>query len=163
MSTAFEFQELVQNLRHKQATIRLSAVRGLLRLSAPGDQVRAYLVERLDDPETRVREAAAAGLASFGIESLPLYDRMLRHSDKYVRRNAVWGLGRLGRAGKAYLPHLIITLKDEDPRTAGGAAQAIGSIGPQATEAIGPLAEAMRGTNVVLCRLAAKSLSQIGL
>ena len=53
-------------------------------------------------------------------------------------------------------------LKDADPRTAAGAAQALGNVGDEAAEAIPQLTEAMRGTNVVLCRMAAKALSQIG-
>jgi HEAT repeat protein len=53
-------------------------------------------------------------------------------------------------------------LKDEDPRTASGAAQALGTLGEKGSDAIPALAEAMRGTNIVLCRLAAKALSQIG-
>ena len=47
-------------------------------------------------------------------------------------------------------------------RTASGAAQALGNMGADGAEAVPQLAEAMRGTNIVLCRLAAKALSQIG-
>src|SRR5262249_52980394 len=53
-------------------------------------------------------------------------------------------------------------LKDSDPRTASGAAQALGAMGADASDAVPALAEAMRGTNIVLCRLASKALSQIG-
>src|SRR4029453_14232143 len=60
------------------------------------------------------------------------------------------------------LPNLCAALKDSDPRTGSGAAQALGNIGADAAEAVPALAEAMRGTNIVLCRLAAKALSQIG-
>jgi HEAT repeat protein len=88
--------------------------------------------------------------------------KMLRHPDKYVRRNAVWALSRLGGAAKPLLSELCSLLKDADPRTAAGAAQAIGSMGEAAATAVPLLAEAMRGTNIVLCRLAAKSLSQVG-
>jgi HEAT repeat protein len=87
---------------------------------------------------------------------------MLRHPDKYVRRNAVWGLGKLGPLAKAVLPELCRSLADVDPRTASGAAQALGSMGAEGADAIPALTEAMRGTNIVLCRLAAKALSQIG-
>jgi HEAT repeat protein len=60
------------------------------------------------------------------------------------------------------LGELCKALKDADPRTASGAAQALGNMGADGAEAVLPLAEAMRGTNIVLCRLAAKALSQIG-
>src|SRR5207248_4559199 len=60
------------------------------------------------------------------------------------------------------LGELCRALKDPDPRTASGAAQALGNMGSDAAAAVPQLAEAMRGTNIVLCRLAAKALSQIG-
>jgi HEAT repeat protein len=87
---------------------------------------------------------------------------MLSHEDKYVRRHAVWGLGKLGPLAKPALADLCAALRDPDPRTASGAAQALGNTGAEAADAIPALTEAMRGTNIVLCRLAAKALSQIG-
>ena len=87
---------------------------------------------------------------------------MLTHNDKYVRRNAVWAIGRFGPLARPVLADLCAGLKNSDPRTASGAAQALGNIGADAAEAVPALAEAMRGTNIVLCRLAAKALSQIG-
>src|SRR5207237_5448832 len=81
---------------------------------------------------------------------------------KSAPRNAVWGLAKLGPLAKAVLPDLCHALQDPDPRTASGAAQALGSMGAEGAEAVPALAEAMRGTNIVLCRLAAKALSQIG-
>jgi HEAT repeat protein len=60
------------------------------------------------------------------------------------------------------LPALCRGLTDADPRTASGAAQALGNMGGEAADAVPALTEAMRGTNIVLCRLAAKALSQVG-
>ncbi len=71
-------------------------------------------------------------------------------------------MGKLGPLAKSALADLCAGLKNSDPRTASGAAQAIGTMGADGAEAIPALAEAMRGTNIVLCRLAAKALSQIG-
>ena len=87
---------------------------------------------------------------------------MLDHQDKYVRRHAVWALGKLGPLARTALPDLCEALRDPDPRTASGAAQALGSMGAEGADAVLALAEAMRGTNIVLCRLASKALSQIG-
>src|SRR5206468_12590259 len=84
------------------------------------------------------------------------------HADKYVRRNAVWALGKLGPVARSALHDLCRSLKDADPRTASGAAQSLGNMGTDGADAIPALTEAMRGTNIVLCRLAAKALSQIG-
>jgi HEAT repeat protein len=97
-----------------------------------------------------------------GPDALPALTAMLTHNDKYVRRNAVWAMGKLGPIARVALRDLCQVLKDSDPRTASGAAQALGNMGADGAEAVPQLAEAMRGTNIVLCRLAAKALSQIG-
>ena len=152
--------DLIPDTRHKHAPTRLAAVKALGKLAeAPRDSLPA-LYAALQDLEPKVREAAAAAFGAFGPAALPFLVAMLGHADKYVRRNAVWALGRLGPPAQPAVAELCRALRDADPRTASGAAQALGSIG--AAEAVSPLAEAMRGTNVVLCRLAAKALSQIG-
>jgi HEAT repeat protein len=120
------------------------------------------LTNSLDDADAKVREAAAAAIGQLGPGSLQALTGMLSHPDKYVRRHAVWALGKLGRHAVPLRHRLCNALKDEDPRTASGAAQAIGALGASAADSVPALAEAMRGTNIVLCRLAAKALSQIG-
>ena len=97
-----------------------------------------------------------------GPDALPTLVTMLVHTDKYVRRKAVWAMGKLGPLAIPALAELCAALKDVDPRTGSGAAQALGNMGIDGAEAVPALAEAMRGTNIVLCRLAAKALSQIG-
>jgi len=120
------------------------------------------LMKATDDADAGVREAAAGSMAPMGPEAVPHLVRLLTHEDKYVRRNAVWGLGKLGPLARTALPDLCDALRDPDPRTASGAAQSIGQMGADAADAVPALTEAMRGTNIVLCRLAAKALSQIG-
>jgi HEAT repeat protein len=97
-----------------------------------------------------------------GPDALPTLIGMLDHHDKYVRRHAVWAMGKLGPLARPALHDLCRALKDSDPRTASGAAQALGSMGTDGADSVPSLAEAMRGTNIVLCRLASKALSQIG-
>ena len=116
----------------------------------------------LEDEDGKVRETAAQAIGNMGPDVLPTLATMLTHHDKYVRRNAVWAIGKLGPLARPVLADLCAGLKNADPRTASGAAQALGNIGADAAEAVPALAEAMRGTNIVLCRLAAKALSQIG-
>jgi HEAT repeat protein len=71
-------------------------------------------------------------------------------------------MAKFGPLARPALADLCRTLRDADPRTASGAAQALGSMGAEGGEAVPHLAEAMRGANIVLCRLAAKALSEIG-
>jgi HEAT repeat protein len=163
MTTADDpLPDLMADTRHRTPSVRLSAVRALGRLGWLARDALPALTEALNDGEAKVREAAAAAVGQVGPDAVPALARMLRHPDKYVRRNAVWGLGKLGPLAKAVLPDLCRTLADVDPRTASGAAQALGSMGAEGADAIPALTEAMRGTNIVLCRLAAKALSQIG-
>lgn len=120
------------------------------------------LVTALSDSDNKVREAVAHSIGQMGPEALPVLSEMLTHGDKYVRRNAAWAMGRLGPLARPALQALCVALKDADPRTASGIAQALGNMGAEGADSIPALAEAMRGTNIVLCRLAAKALSQIG-
>ena len=120
------------------------------------------LESALDDSDHKVREAIAHAIGQMGPDALPALTSMLAHRDKYVRRHAAWALGKLGPLARPALSALCAALKDIDPRTASGIAQALGNMGADGADAIPALAEAMRGTNIVLCRLAAKALSQIG-
>jgi HEAT repeat protein len=116
----------------------------------------------LDDGDAKIREATAAAIAQIGLPAFAVLLEMLTRPDKYVRRHAVWGLAKLGPSAEPALEKLCLALKDEDPRTASGAAQALGALRERGANAVPALAEAMRGSNIVLCRLAAKALSQIG-
>src|SRR5207249_5923519 len=116
----------------------------------------------LRDADAKVREAVAQAIGQMGPAAIPVLTGMLIHEDKYVRRHAVWALGKLGPQATTVLSALCKRLKDSDPRTASGAAQALGNMGANGADAVPQLAEAMRGTNIVLCRLAAKALSQVG-
>jgi HEAT repeat protein len=154
--------DLIRGLRSELPADRSRAAKNLGRLGWLAREALPALVAVLDDAEAKVREAAAQAIGLMGSEALPTLTRMLAHADKYVRRNSVWAMGRLGPLAIPALPNLCAALKDSDPRTGSGAAQALGNMGIDGAEAVPALAEAMRGTNIVLCRLAAKALSQIG-
>ena len=153
---------LVRALRSLTPMDRVRAAKDLGRLGWLAREALPALVAALHDDDTKVREAAAQAIGLMGPESLPALVGMLSHDDKYVRRHAVWAMGKLGPLARAALGDLCSALKDADPRTASGAAQALGSLGTDGADAVPSLAEAMRGTNIVLCRLASKALSQIG-
>ena len=153
---------LVRALRSSSPADRVRAAKDLGRLGWLAGEALPALVAALHDDDAKVREAAAHAIGLMGPEALPTLVGMLAHDDKYVRRNAVWALGKLGPLARPALGDLCRALKDADPRTASGAAQSLGGMGADGADAVPPLAEAMRGTNIVLCRLAAKALSQIG-
>jgi HEAT repeat protein len=153
---------LVRTLRGPNPAERVRAAKDLGRLGWLARDAMPALVRALDDDDGKVRESAAHAVGQMGPDALPALTAMLRHDDKYVRRHAVWALGKLGPLARPALYDLCDTLKDLDPRTASGAAQSLGALGSDGADAVPALAEAMRGTNIVLCRLAAKALSQIG-
>ena len=153
---------LIRTLRSRTAADRIRAAKDLGRLGSLARESLPTLVGLLRDDDAKVREAAAHAVGQMGSGALAALSGMLTHSDKYVRRNAVWAMGKLGRHAQPALAAICRALKDQDPRTASGAAQAIGIMGEAGADAIPALTEAMRGTNIVLCRLAAKALSQIG-
>ena len=153
---------LVRALRSNSPADRVRAAKDLGRLGWLAGEALPALVGAVHDDDAKVREAAAHAIGLMGPEALPTLVGLLAHEDKYVRRNAVWALGKLGPLARPALGDLSRALKDPDPRTASGAAQALGGMGASGADAVPPLAEAMRGTNIVLCRLAAKALSQIG-
>jgi HEAT repeat protein len=163
MTTADDpLPELVRALRSQNPSDRVRAAKGLGRLGWLAREALPALVGTLRDADAKVREAAAHAIGLMGPEALPTLVVMLAHEDKYVRRNAVWAMAKLGPLARPALGDLCAALKDADPRTASGAAQALGSMGTDGADAVPALTEAMRGTNIVLCRLAAKALSQIG-
>lgn len=153
---------LVAALQSADPAERLKAAKCLGRLGWLARDALPALVGALADEEPKVRETAAQAIGGMGPDALPALLDILRHDDKYVRRHAVWALGKLGPLARPAITDLCAALNDPDPRTASGAAQALGSMGADGAEAVPALAEAMRGTNIVLCRLAAKALSQIG-
>jgi HEAT repeat protein len=153
---------LVRGLRSHNPLERLRAAKDLGRLGWLAHEALPALVGALGDEDPKVRESAAGAIGLMGPESLPTLVGMLDHEDKYVRRHAVWAMGKLGPLARPALHDLCRALKDADPRAASGAAQSLGSMGADGADAVPALAEAMRGTNIVLCRLAAKALSQIG-
>jgi len=161
-STDDPLPELIRALKHRTALERVHAAKSLGRLGWLAREAMPSLMIALGDEDGKVRETAAQAVGQMGPDALPALCAMLTHEDKYVRRQAVWGMGKLGPLARNALTHLCAALKDVDPRTATGAAQALGNMGSEGAESVPALAEAMRGTNIVLCRLAAKALSQVG-
>lgn len=153
---------LAKGLKNPNGLLRAKAARGLAKAGPEAKSAFGSLIIAVDDEEQAVREAAVQAIGGIGADAVPTLVGLLSHGDKYVRRNAVWGLGKLGANALPALHTLCTSLLDSDPRTASGAAQALGAMGAVGAKAIPALDTAMRGANVVLCRLAAKALSQIG-
>lgn len=157
-----EISSLIRALKHPNGLLRAKAARSLAKAGPQARSAYPQLLLAVNDEEQAVREAAVQAIAGLGVDAIATLVGFLSHEDKYIRRNAVWGLGKLGASAAPALNVLCASLRDSDPRTASGAAQALGAMGVAGATAIPALDAAMRGANVVLCRLAAKALSQIG-
>lgn len=89
---------------------------------------REALALRLDDPEIRVRAAAAFALGNHRDKAVtPSLVKALRDVDLNVRFAAAVGLGRV--RDPASVPPLVEALRDEDDDVRGHAALALGDIG----------------------------------
>lgn len=163
MSHADPVPELVSRLRQSELQEqKLGVVRELSRLGPLACEALPGLLELTECDNTGLREAAAAAVGHMGRDAVPSLRGLVLHEDKYVRRQAVWALGRLGPAAADAVPELIVAVNDADPRTATGATRTLSTMGPAASPAVPCLVEAMAGTNRVICRLAALALSKIG-
>lgn len=161
--TRWKVSDAVRQMANRLPEIRLEAIRHFAQCRSDALAHLSLLKGAVNDADQSVRLAAAKTICNLGELTMPAMARMLGHPDKYVRRQAVWGLGKLGERALPVLPDLCKALNDSDTRMATGAAMTIGGMGAEAVEAIPALAKSMRGSNVVLCRIAAKALSMIGM
>jgi HEAT repeat protein len=152
----------LKSLKHSDPEVRRSAAAALEDFGVEAKSAIPILTQTLLDSDLTVQVAATRALGGIGRDAVPALTQALAHSNKYVRREAIWALGRLGPAGEAALPALMNALQDSDLRVRLGAAQAVGAMGPKAQDAIPALIESLRDTNLVFCRLAAQALNRIG-
>jgi HEAT repeat protein len=115
----------------KDAVALVQAVRPALR--DPDASVRDRTVSLLRKICADSREAAPLAAASL--------TEALRDRDNNVRIEAAWGLREHGTPARVIIPSMLEVLKDrdEEQRVRGYAAGVLGSFGPEAAEAIGPL------------------------
>jgi HEAT repeat protein len=99
----------------------------------------------------------------FGPNGVPVLLKALGHSEQNVRREAAARLGKLGTVAAPAVPGLVTALRDPCIRVRMAVTVSLGSIGPAAAAAIEPLAHVLKGTNLILGRLAAQALSRIGI
>ncbi len=153
---------LLKSLKHSNAEVRRSAAASLESFGAEAESAIPVLAQSLADPDLTTQVMATRALGGIGRASVPALLQGLIHSNKEVRREAVWALARIGAVGKDALPVLTIALRDSDLRVRLGAVQCLGAIGPKAKAAIPALIESLRDSNLVFCRLAAQALVRIG-
>ena len=127
----------VRDLDSARPETRVSAVADLLRHARADDAVREraipLLLERLDDEQSKVRAAAAVGLADLDAkDAVPALLRAVDDDDAYVRQMVLNTLGEL--ADTRALPRLRRALTDKRPEMRYQAIIAFGRVADDAAE-----------------------------
>jgi HEAT repeat protein len=127
----------VRDLDSAKPDVRVSAIADLLRHARGDDAVREraipLLQKRLDDEQSKVRAAAAVGLADLEArDAVPALLRAVDDDDAYVRQMALNAIGELGDARA--LPRLRRALTDKRPEMRYQAIIAFGRVADDAAE-----------------------------
>ena len=149
-------------LKNKDPRVRRAAATNLGRLGAEAKFAIAPLRQRLTDADPRVRCGAATALGEIGPAAVDEMIQALKLPDKLVRREAVWGLAKIGKEAAPDMPALARALADRDTSVRKGAARALGLLGHLARPAIPYLIRSLGDTDLLFCRMAAWALGQMG-
>ena len=135
-------------------------------LAAIGASAVAELITALSDERENVRASAAYALGEMGpvaAEAVDELTSLLTDESEEVRRHAISALGMIKEPVSKTVSALIKALENrEDTDLAFFAAQALSRIGPDATEAVPALREALMSESAYVRGFSAEALSRIG-
>ena len=135
-------------------------------LAAIGASAVHALMNVLEDERENVRASAAYALGEMGPVAAEAVDgliALLTDESEEVRRHATSALGMIKKPVSKSVPALVRVLEDrEDTDLAFFAAQALTRIGPDATEAIPALREALVSESAYVRGFSSEALSRIG-
>jgi HEAT repeat protein len=139
------------------------AAHGLASIGAPAVPA---LITALEDARENVRASAAYALGEIGPVAAEAVDgliALLTDESEEVRRHATSALGMIKVPVSKTVPALVQVLEDrEDTDLAFFAAQALTRIGPDATEAVPVLREALMSESAYVRGFSSEALSRIG-
>ena len=139
------------------------AAHGLASIGAPAVPA---LITALEDARENVRASAAYALGEIGPVAAEAVDgliALLTDESEEVRRHATSALGMIKVPVSKTVPALVRVLEDrEDTDLAFFAAQALTRIGPDATEAVPVLREALMSESAYVRGFSSEALSRIG-
>ena len=139
------------------------AAHGLAAVGAPAVSV---LISALQDERENVRASAAYALGEMGpvaAEAVDALIALLMDESEEVRRHATSALGMIKVPTSKTIPALVKVLRNpEDADLAFFAAQALTRIGPDATEAVPALRDALMSESAYVRGFSSEALSRIG-
>ncbi|VTS08718.1 HEAT repeat domain-containing protein [Tuwongella immobilis] len=158
--------KLILELNDPDESVRRVAIEALKRMGSAAKPAIAVLGPRLTDDQISVRTAAAEILLSMGHAAKDAIDDLgdaLEGEDSNVRKLAAETLAILGPDAKPALPELLkaIQNKEFDPYQRTAFAQAIGAIGPTASDAAPIMLDLLDATDPILRSTVARALGRI--
>ena len=135
-------------------------------LAAVGAPAVSMLISALEDERENVRASAAYALGEMGpvaAEAVNALIALLTDESEEVRRHATSALGMIKAPTSKTVPALVKVLRNpEDTDLAFFAAQALTRIGPDATEAVPALRDALMSESAYVRGFSSEALSRIG-
>ena len=135
-------------------------------LAAVGASAVSALISALEDERENVRASAAYALGEMGPVAAEAVDALIAlrtDASEEVRRHAISALGMIQVPTPKTVPALVEVLGNpEDTDLAFFAAQALTRIGPDATEAVPALREALMSESAYVRGFSSEALSRIG-
>ena len=135
-------------------------------LAAVGAPAVSALISALQDERENVRASAAYALGEMGpvaAEAVDALIALLMDESEEVRRHATSALGMIKVPTSKTVPALVKVLRNpEDTDLAFFAAQALTRIGPDATEAVPALRDALMSESAYVRGFSSEALSRIG-
>jgi outer membrane protein assembly factor BamB len=157
---------LVELLRHKRTSFRLSALNELIDLAPDTESIQLALRRALRDNDPMVAGDAARALGSLGPRASPSIRALVKtlsHENPYVRIYAAEALASIGPKASAATNDVARALGDPIPGVRWAAAEALAGIGPGAQSAVPQLIEALKDEFLYVRICAAGALGSIGL
>ena len=135
-------------------------------LAAAGASAVPALITALEDERENIRASAAYALGEMGpvaAEAVDALIALLTDESEEVRRHATSALGMIKAPTSKTVPALVKVLQNpEDTDLAFFAAQALTRIGPDATEAVPALRDALMSESAYVRGFSSEALSRIG-
>jgi HEAT repeat protein len=138
---------LARDLLDRDVRVRIATATLLGRIGPAATDVVEALETALKDNDARLRVAAASALWSVNQNpaALPALVQLLRDGDPSIRRDAALCLGaNLGTKAVPAVAALAKASWDENPDVQCAAAEALGRIGPAASQVVAPLVALLR-------------------
>ncbi len=156
---------LQELLTDRQAEVRLSAARTLVRMGPTAAAATADLIVALHDESWEVRGSAAEALGNIGSEAhsaVADLQGLLDDEQAPVREAAAVACGKIGPKAAPAVPDLTRLLEDEKGSVRKAAVVALGRIGPAARTAVPALTESLRDSDRDVRAAAAATLGELG-